>query len=196
MAKKLKPLKDKDSVAQTRYWLTFLYAFFATLPVVIVLSVLLFGEGMYLFFVVAALAVLVAMVAAFSASRLMDGSYGFMEKAFGKRSWRPLKEQLAGDVSRIHYFKREGDFDQALGLADEILEQEPDFPEVLLLKAQVLNDGLGRRDEAIQCLRQLLRTADRKDPNFRWARRYYIEMTGEVDISSLTGPAGNKTQGE
>ncbi len=58
----------------------------------------------------------------------------------GSRS-HTLNEQLAGDIDKVKILKREKDFTGALETADAVLTRNPEHPEALFLKAQILSQG-------------------------------------------------------
>ena len=67
-----------------------------------------------------------------------------------------LRDQFAGDVERIRILKRESRFTEALELAEVILTRDPDHPEALLLKAQILYEGFSKYSAANVCLSRIL----------------------------------------
>ena len=69
--------------------------------------------------------------------RSVDLLYGLGQRRF------LLKQRLAGELDKIRYSKRQKDFDKALGQVNDVLAREPDFPEALFLKAQILCEGFG-----------------------------------------------------
>ena len=56
------------------------------------------------------------------------------------------EERFSCEINKIKYSKREGRFDQALQMVNNLLHQYPDFPEAMLLKAQILWVGYGKAD--------------------------------------------------
>ena len=73
-------------------------------------------------------------------------------------SSRPVdpRETLAADLEKARYSKREGRFQEALRIINGVLDQEPDFPDALYLKARILWEGFGNREGAAGCLKNVM----------------------------------------
>ena len=70
------------------------------------------------------------------------------------------------------------DFSKALLTVEGVLTREPDFPEALLLKAQLLWEGFEDAVSAKQCLIDMLKVeTDKKSPFHRWALALYKEIS-------------------
>ena len=85
-------------------------------------------------------------------------------------------ERFTGELDKIRFHKREGDFDKALSLVNNILEKEQEFPEALYLKAQILWEGFGNRSAAVSYLEKTMHLAGEGEPLYRWASGYLSEM--------------------
>ena len=95
----------------------------------------------------------------------------------GRRD-RSLREQFAGTLNHVRYHKMCKDFPQALVTVEGVLAGDPGFPEALLLKAQILWEGLGDAVGAKQCLIEILKVEpDKKSPFHRWALVLYKEIS-------------------
>lgn len=164
-------LKDKDLAARTQTMRIVVTSFSF-----IVLLLPLFAALELPLYLVPFLGVFAAVIVLYFFKYLTR----FTDTAAGRRSWRGLREQLSGEIERIKYCKRQGQFDEALRLADEVLEQDPDFPEALYLKAQVLWEGFGNAVEARQFLMKVIQTVSKDDPLRRWALSYRAEITGKA----------------
>jgi len=92
------------------------------------------------------------------------------------RRQRQLREQLSADLARTKESKRQGDFDQALRLVNEYLEKDPDYPEALFLKAQILTEGFGKSAEARRNLKKIMQMIPESEAFYRWALNYYNEL--------------------
>lgn len=71
-----------------------------------------------------------------------------------------------------------GRYDEALLAVGDALAKDPEFPEALFLKAQILLQGFEAISEANQCLIKVMKTE--KDPDatlHRWARNLYDDIT-------------------
>jgi len=53
------------------------------------------------------------------------------------------EDLFRGEIHKIKYSKREGRFDQALQMVNNLLHEDPDNSEAMLLKAQILWEGFG-----------------------------------------------------
>ena len=63
-------------------------------------------------------------------------------------------------------------------LIDDVLDKDPEFPDALFLKAQILWEGFGNRKEALGCLKKLMQVVPDHEPLHRWASSYHNEITG------------------
>jgi len=98
--------------------------------------------------------------------------YGLGRKTMG------LRERLAGDLNVVRYHKLCNRFDQALLALEEVLAKEPDFPEALFLKAQILWEGFDDREGAKNSLVKIIKVApDEKAVFRRWALNFYRELS-------------------
>jgi predicted Zn-dependent protease len=87
----------------------------------------------------------------------------------------PLRHRLAGELDKIKYSKREKNFDRALRQVNELLAKEPEFPEALFLKAQILWEGFGNQ-AAEGYLKKVLRLVKVGEPLHRWALSYHEQV--------------------
>jgi len=55
------------------------------------------------------------------------------------------REQLKGDLNQANYYKRKEDFQKALKTVNRIMDMDPNYPEALYLKAQMLWEGFQNR---------------------------------------------------
>jgi tetratricopeptide (TPR) repeat protein len=92
------------------------------------------------------------------------------------------RKRPASDLNRVRYHKLCNRFDQALLALEEVLAKDPDFPEALILKAQILWEGFDDREGARSSLLRLMKVEpDEKAVFRRWAVNFYRELseTGE-----------------
>jgi len=87
------------------------------------------------------------------------------------------RESLAADLEKAKYSKREGRFKEALSILNGALQQDPDFPDALFLKARVLWEGFGNREGARGCLKKVMEAVPEDETLHRWASNYYHEIT-------------------
>lgn len=97
----------------------------------------------------------------------------------GRKAAWSLKEQLAGDLEKIRFSKRQGRFDEALALANDLLKHLPHDPEALLLKAQILHEVFGYGESAKKCLEIIIKEVPASEPLHRWASSYYEEISSK-----------------
>jgi tetratricopeptide (TPR) repeat protein len=97
--------------------------------------------------------------------------YGLGRKPSG------LRERLTGDLNVARHHKLCGRFEEAWIKIEGILAEDPEFPEALFLKAQILWEGFGDAKAAKQCLLQIIKTEpDKKAVLHRWALNLYGEI--------------------
>lgn len=168
MKKTLNPLKNADSVAITHFLRIFLCLFAAFALIGILLAGI---KG-----------VIIAAIFSLTASPLImlitSWIGGFAGSFYvGRRPKWSLREQLEGDLNRARYHKTQNRFDQAISIADEILAKEPEFPEVLFLKAQILWEGFEDSKGAKRYLKKVLEVTSAKEQTIRqWASSLYDEL--------------------
>jgi tetratricopeptide (TPR) repeat protein len=98
--------------------------------------------------------------------------YGLGRKTIG------LREQLVGDLNIAKHHKACDRFDEALIKIEDILARDPDYPEALFLKAQILYEGFKDREATKSCLLKIIKVEPGKDAPFhRWALDFYRELS-------------------
>jgi len=117
--------------------------------------------------------------------RLGDGTvntlYGLGRTTIG------IRERMAGDLNVVRYHKLCNRFDDALLKIEEVLAKDPDFPEALFLKAQILWEGFEDRQAAKECLLKIIKVEPDKKAVFRrWALSFYGEMSEEKCHNNLS----------
>jgi tetratricopeptide (TPR) repeat protein len=84
---------------------------------------------------------------------------------------------LAGDLNAVRHHKLFNRFDEALIKIENILAKDPDFPEALFFKAQILYEGFKDREAAKSCLLKIIKLEpDKESPFHRWALDFYREL--------------------
>ncbi|MBW2091483.1 MAG: tetratricopeptide repeat protein [Deltaproteobacteria bacterium] len=121
------------------------------------------------------LCALTIVIGSYTISGRLGGSIIDWMLGTGRRQ-RQLREQLSADLARTKESKRQGDFDQALRLVNEYLEKDPDYPEALFLKAQILTEGFGKSAEARRNLKKIMQMIPESEAFYRWALNYYNEL--------------------
>ena len=88
-----------------------------------------------------------------------------------------LRERLEGDLQQVRYHKMNKNIDKALELINGVLSQDPNFPDALFLKAQILWDGFRDSPGAKDCLDQVLKTVpDEDEPLHHWSNHLLSEL--------------------
>ena len=96
-----------------------------------------------------------------------------------------FRETLASDLQKAKYSKREGRFEEALNLIDEVLDKDPNFPDALYLKSHILWQGFENATAARGCLKKVLKMVPPEEPLHRWASSYYDEIIRSEKESSF-----------
>ena len=86
------------------------------------------------------------------------------------------RETLSADLEKAKSGKRNGEFEEAKEIIDQVLEKDPDFPDALYLKAQILWEGFEKRQEASECLQSVMRLVPQEDTLHRWASSLLKEI--------------------
>jgi tetratricopeptide (TPR) repeat protein len=99
---------------------------------------------------------------------------------------RTLRDQFIGTLNQARFHKMSKRHDLALACVDEALAADPNFPEALFVKAQILWEGYQDAAAAKKCLIHLMKAEPDKEATFhRWALSLYKEIadTGEARIN-------------
>ena len=95
----------------------------------------------------------------------------------GWSSRRPTtRETLAADLDKARYSKREGRFQEALTIIDGVLDKDPNFPDALFFKSQILWKGFGNAGVTKECLKKVMQLVPKDETLHRWASSYYDEV--------------------
>jgi tetratricopeptide (TPR) repeat protein len=173
----MKPLKDVDSAGAALTLRNMLWV----LPYLSVMGLSmgylaggLLGAFIGLSAAVAVSAAVGAITTAFSGllgGGAVDVFYGTGRRTIG------LRDRLAGELNIARHHKLGERFDDALIKIEDILAKDPQYPEALFLKAQILWDGFGDADAAKQCLLKVIRVEpDKKAVFHRWALNLYGDI--------------------
>ena len=132
------------------------------------------------------LAVFVVIPASFLVDRIGSTLGSFLSFQWGRRSISP-RERLKGELDKSRYLKREGEFTRALEIVNHVLGEDPNFPDALFLKAQVLREGFGNLDAAKGYLQKIMELTDPEETIHRWARNYYLEVDESLSGEDQNG---------
>ncbi len=169
ITKKTKMPRNINLVTRTRLLLNVM----RFLPICAIIG-LVAGGIRGLIFVIPGCFVLAVMVELFSGA--IGSTSANLLYGTGRRDRRP-RDQFAGTLNQVRYHKMCRDFSKALLTVEGVLARDPDFPEALLLKAQILREGFEDRIGAKQCLITILKVEpDKKSPFHRWALTLYKEI--------------------
>ena len=146
-----------------------------------------FTRGVPLWFLV-----VVPPVTAFITMFIIKKASGLAGSSFygGRKAEWSVREQLAGDLEKIRFSKRQGRFDEALLLATNYLKHLPQDPEALFLKAQILHEGFGYSESAKKCLEIIMKQIPTTDTLHSWVSSYHKDITSEVDLGEKVSPSG------
>ncbi|MCI5225357.1 MAG: hypothetical protein D3918_01565 [Candidatus Electrothrix sp. AX2] len=143
-------MKDQDSLVRTQYLAMYSWVF----PVTLILGILLgLLYGWYVFFVIMLLGLILPFPAMYATGRVADA---FVFLYSGGSRTHTLQEQLVGEVEKIRELKRKNKLEKALEQADFVLIRDPEHPEALFLKAQILFELDVQYGAANACLNTLL----------------------------------------
>ena len=95
----------------------------------------------------------------------------------GRRMPFSIDEMVRGELDKVRFSKRNGRFEEALRITDELLNKAPDYPEALLLKAQILAEEYGYHETARKCLQKILDTVPGDKEVHRWAVNYLEQIS-------------------
>ena len=163
----MRPFKDIDSINQS----LILKAFGVFFPLISILGYVLWGliGILYAGFTCA----IIAVVSVFIAGRVG----GTASTLWGGKTpiWY-LSERYAADFSRARYQKMNKQFDEALRIIDQMLEEQPHYNEALFLKAQIIAEGLNDWCRARRILIQIMRLEPEDNDVYRWSQQLYKNL--------------------
>lgn len=131
---------------------------------------------LFLFFAPPIMAVIVMVIIQKAGGSISRSFYG------GRKAAWSVKEQLAGDLEKIRFSKRQGRFNEALVLVNDFLKHLPHDPEALFLKAQILHEGFGYGQSAKKCLEIIIKEVPASEPLHGWVASYYEGITSEGEM--------------
>jgi tetratricopeptide (TPR) repeat protein len=91
---------------------------------------------------------------------------------------RTTREQFAGMIDIARNQKMQKQFDKAIITLEKILEKDPDYPEVLFIKAQIYWEAWEDSHTAMKCLKRVIELVpDSNDRIHRWASSLLEELS-------------------
>ena len=111
---------------------------------------------------------------AFTVEKFSSG-LGVIFSGWSSRKVSP-RDALSADLERARFSKSKGRFEEALRIINEVIDKDPKYPDALFLKARILWDGFGKRDEAVVCLKKVMALVQSHETLHRWALSLYEEV--------------------
>lgn len=161
-----KPLKDKDLTAITY----FIRVAGLVLPFLGLLGLYLGYtkrgmSGAVLGFVIAVIGGILLSVFVMYVMNAVGSAAGNI--LFGRRTavWT-TREKVQGFLSQARFNRNNGDYKAAFEFVNKVLEKDPDYPEALFFKAQILWERFGKAESALQFLEKII-ALESEDEAFR-----------------------------
>ena len=162
-------MKDVDTVRNAHILKYFMWVF----PFLAILGLVLKG-GLGILIAIpvsAAVSVVSVMISGLIGGGSVNLLYGTGRKNID------VRDQLSGTMSQARCHKMSQDYDRALTFVEEVLDKDPDYPEALFLKAQILWEGFKDSNGAKECLSQVINIVPNKgEPIHRWASQLLLEI--------------------
>ena len=136
--------------------LTFILIFVVLLPLFVILGGEYTGEHGRL--IGAPVALNLSVVLGFLFRFLKKSSKGGVDsvlKADQEAPWKHLERQEAG-INKARRLKAQNNSDQALKMLNRVLKENPNCPEALFIKAQILLEEFQNSNAASRCLKQVI----------------------------------------
>jgi hypothetical protein len=176
--KKLKPLKNVDSIAISAFLKGLVFALPPFCILGFVYGKLLGGKiWMFIGVIIGVFVSVIASLLTMFVSSKFGGFASFIYK--GSTVNRSIKEQLEGDLSQVRFHKMNKDFDKALLKVDAVIAEVPDYVDALYLKASILWEGFNDPIEAKRHLDKILKTTSKTDNYHVWASNMYSNIVNE-----------------
>ena len=176
--KKFKPIKDQDTVARTQFILALVRVLVPLGLIGFIYGFLLRGNwGAFIGFLVGAILSIPASMIVMIISDRAGTTAGALYRG-PKANWT-IRDQLGGVLNQVRYHKMQNNFDQAFLKVEEALAKDPNFPDALLLKAQILWEGFDDAIEAKRCLEIIIKTTSKPENRHLWASTLYAEIVKE-----------------
>jgi tetratricopeptide (TPR) repeat protein len=85
-------------------------------------------------------------------------------------------EQLQSLLSTARLAKMNNNYSKAMAIIDDILEQNPEFYEGMLVKAQILHEGFNKTDKAKKYLIKVIDNTEPDDNVHIWSATLYEQL--------------------
>jgi tetratricopeptide (TPR) repeat protein len=105
---------------------------------------------------------------------IVNKSGGFFVGWFyrARRSGMSVDERLRFELNKIRFSIMNRHYEKALRNINNFLKKNPDYPEALFLKAQILNEGFGYHESARKCLKKIIDMDSVDKQVHYWASSY------------------------
>jgi len=98
--------------------------------------------------------------------------------AGGRAAHWGIRQQLESDMNQARHFKRNEKYPKALNTVNRIVWLDPDFPDALFLKAQILWEGFQNHTAAKSNLRKIFEIIkDENETIYQWA----LSLSKQID---------------
>lgn len=89
-----------------------------------------------------------------------------------------IREQLQGDMDQALHCKRRKEYPKALNIVNKIIHLDPNFPDALFLKAQIVWEGFRNHKAAKSNIKTIMNLVkDEKETIYQWA----LSLSKEID---------------
>ena len=103
--------------------------------------------------------------------------HGFSELIYNGCLPSTRHDLLAGELIKARLLKASDRFDEALAAVNSTLCRQPDHPEALFLKAQILWEGFANYTAATACLKKVVQMKPMQDETIRrWSQTLLKEI--------------------
>ena len=162
-------MKDVDTVRNAHILKYFLWVF----PFLAILGLVL--KGILGVLIAIPVSAAVSMVSVMISGLIGGGSVNLLYGT-GRRNI-DVRDQLSGTMSQARCHKMRRDFGEALTLIEEVLDKDPNYPEALFLKAQILWEGFEDSTGTKVCLNKVIKIVPNKGESVhRWASQLLSDI--------------------
>ena len=87
------------------------------------------------------------------------------------------RQQLSADIAKAKFSKRNGRFKDALNIINEVLDKDPEFPDALYLKGQILWEGFKNSVESKKLFKRVVQLLSTEEELYRWSSHYIDKIS-------------------
>ena len=98
-------------------------------------------------------------------SRFVLGKFGSTSGSLygGRKANWSIREQLSANLSQAKHLKGKNDFNKAIITINQALKQDPNWPEALFIKAQIVWEGFENAHAAKKYLKKVIKSTTEED---------------------------------